>query len=213
MVIIFLAILNENDYHLGMEICIKSKYLIKTITYILLGSLLPSISIANTSEKNSPDEKKIELIEIEVKDNVARTYLKKRISTATKTDTRIRDIPQSISVITDEQIKDQSLLGLSDAIKYSPGVMAGQGEGNRDSVWFRGNQSSSDLFVDGVRDDVQYYRDLYNIDRVEVLMGPNGMIFGRGGVGGVINRVVKEAAWENKNEIKSAEKNKNNIKE
>ena len=185
-----------------MEICIKSKYLIKTITYILLGSLLPSISIANTSEKNSPDEKKIELIEIEVKDNVARTYLKKRISSATKTDTRIRDIPQSISVITEEQIKDQSLLGLTDVIKYSPGVMAGQGEGNRDSVWFRGNQSTSDLFVDGVRDDVQYYRDLYNIDRVEVLMGPNGMIFGRGGVGGVINRVTKEAHWENKNELR-----------
>jgi len=185
-----------------MEICIKSKYPIKTITYILLGSLLPSISIANTSEKNSPDEKKIELIEIEVKDNVARTYLKKRISSATKTDTRIRDIPQSISVITEEQIKDQSLLGLTDAIKYSPGVMAGQGEGNRDSVWFRGNQSTSDLFVDGVRDDVQYYRDLYNIDRVEVLMGPNGMIFGRGGVGGVINRVTKEAHWENKNELR-----------
>jgi catecholate siderophore receptor len=105
-------------------------------------------------------------------------------------------------VITEEQIKDQSLLGLKDAIQYSPGVMAGQGEGNRDSIWFRGNQSTSDLFVDGVRDDVQYYRDLYNIDRVEVLMGPNGMIFGRGGVGGVINRVVKEATWENKNEIK-----------
>ena len=185
-----------------MEICNKSKYLIKTITYILLGSLLPSISTANTSEKNSLDDKKIELIEIEVKDNVARTYLKKRISSATKTDTRIRDIPQSISVITEEQIKDQSLLGLTDAIKYSPGVIAGQGEGNRDSVWFRGNQSTSDLFVDGVRDDVQYYRDLYNIDRVEVLMGPNGMIFGRGGVGGVINRVTKEAHWENKNELR-----------
>jgi len=185
-----------------MEICNKSKYIIKTVTYILLGSLLPSVSIANTSEKSSLDEKKIELVEIEVKDNVARTYLKKRISSATKTDTRIRDIPQSISVITEEQIKDQSLLGLTDAIKYSPGVMAGQGEGNRDSVWFRGNQSTSDLFVDGVRDDVQYYRDLYNIDRVEVLMGPNGMIFGRGGVGGVINRVTKEAHWENKNELR-----------
>jgi outer membrane receptor for ferric coprogen and ferric-rhodotorulic acid len=100
-----------------MEICNKSKYIIKTITYILLGSLLPSISTANTSEKNSLDEKKIELVEIEVKDNVARTYLKKRIRSATKTDTRIRDIPQSISVITEEQIKDQSLLGLTDAIK------------------------------------------------------------------------------------------------
>lgn len=56
--------------------------------------------------------------------------------------------------------------------------------------------------MDGIRDDVQYYRDLYNIERVEVLMGPNGMIFGRGGVGGVINRVVKEANWNNKSEFK-----------
>jgi catecholate siderophore receptor len=185
-----------------MEIYNKSKYLSKTITYIFIGSLLPGISIANPAEKENFYHKKIELVEIEVKDNVTKTYLKKRTSTATKTDTRIRDIPQSISVVTDEQIKDQSIVGLTDAIKYSPGVMAGQGEGNRDSVWFRGNQSTSDLFLDGVRDDVQYYRDLYNIDRVEVLMGPNGMIFGRGGVGGVINRVSKEANWETKNEFR-----------
>ena len=180
----------------------KSKNLNKSLAYLLIASLIPCLSIAETVKKNKLETENIELHEIEVKDHLAKTYLKKRTSTATKTDTRIRDIPQSISVITDEQIKDQSLLGLSDAIKYSPGVMAGQGEGNRDSVWFRGNQSSSDLFVDGVRDDVQYYRDLYNIDRVEVLMGPNGMIFGRGGVGGVINRVVKEAYWESKNEFK-----------
>ena len=49
----------------------------------------------------------------------------------------------------------------------------------------RGNSSSADFFVDGVRDDVQYYRDLYNVDRVEALKGPNAMIFGRGGGGGV----------------------------
>jgi catecholate siderophore receptor len=200
--IIFLAILNENDYHLGMEIHKKPQYFNKMCAYVLIGGMLPGLSMADTSSKDYPYHTKIQLHEIEVKDNLAKTYLKKRTSTATKTDTRIRDIPQSISVITEEQIKDQSLLGLKDAIQYSPGVMAGQGEGNRDSIWFRGNQSTSDLFVDGVRDDVQYYRDLYNIDRVEVLMGPNGMIFGRGGVGGVINRVVKEATWENKNEIK-----------
>ena len=185
-----------------MEIHKKPQYFKKIWAYLFIGGMLPSLSMADTSSKDHLYHKRIELHEIEVKDNLAKTYLKKTTSTATKTDTRIRDIPQSISVITEEQIKDQSLLGLKDAIQYSPGVMAGQGEGNRDSIWFRGNQSTSDLFVDGVRDDVQYYRDLYNIDRVEVLMGPNGMIFGRGGVGGVINRVVKEAAWENKNEIK-----------
>ena len=185
-----------------MEIHKKPQNFKKICAYLFIGGMLPGLSMADTSSKDHLYHKRIELHEIEVKDNLAKTYLKKTTSTATKTDTRIRDIPQSISVITEEQIKDQSLLGLKDAIQYSPGVMAGQGEGNRDSIWFRGNQSTSDLFVDGVRDDVQYYRDLYNIDRVEVLMGPNGMIFGRGGVGGVINRVVKEAAWENKNEIK-----------
>jgi catecholate siderophore receptor len=200
--IIFLAILNENDYHLGMEIHKKPQYFKKICACLFIGGMFPGLSMADTSSKDHLYHKRIELHEIEVKDNLAKTYLKKTTSTATKTDTRIRDIPQSISVVTEEQIKDQSLLSLKDAIQYSPGVMAGQGEGNRDSIWFRGNQSTSDLFVDGVRDDVQYYRDLYNIDRVEVLMGPNGMIFGRGGVGGVINRVVKEAAWENKNEIK-----------
>jgi catecholate siderophore receptor len=200
--IIFLAILNENDYHLGMEIRKNPQYFKKIWAYLFIGGMFPGLSMADTSSKDHLYHKRIELHEIEVKDNLAKTYLKKTTSTATKTDTRIRDIPQSISVITEEQIKDQSLLGLKDAIQYSPGVMAGQGEGNRDSIWLRGNQSTSDLFVDGVRDDVQYYRDLYNIDRVEVLMGPNGMIFGRGGVGGVINRVVKEATWENKNEIK-----------
>ena len=174
----------------------------KSLVCLLISGLIPFVSIADTSKKNNLESTKIELHEIEVKDNVQKTYLKKRMSTATKTETRIRDIPQSISVITEEQIKDQSLLGLTDAIKYSPGVIAGQGEGNRDSIWFRGNQSTSDLFVDGVGDDVQYYRDLYNIDRVEVLMGPNGMIFGRGGVGGIINRVVKEANWESKNEFR-----------
>ena len=66
-----------------------------------------------------------------------------------------------------------------------------QGENNRDQVIIRGNSSSADFFVDGVRDDVQYYRDLYNLERVEALKGPNAMIFGRGGAGGVVNRVTQ----------------------
>ena len=76
-----------------------------------------------------------------------------------------------------------------------PGVGIAQGEGNRDTPILRGNSSTSDFFVDGVRDDVQYFRDVYNVDRVEALKGPNAMIFGRGGVGGVINRVTRQADW------------------
>src|SRR6185369_8918964 len=76
---------------------------------------------------------------------------------------------------------------------YVPGVTLHQGENNRDQIIMRGNSSSADFFVDGVRDDVQYYRDLYNLDRVEALKGPNALMFGRGGAGGVINRVTKQA--------------------
>jgi catecholate siderophore receptor len=82
---------------------------------------------------------------------------------------------------------------VSDIVRYVPGVTAGQGEGNRDQIVLRGNTTTADFYVDGVRDDVQYYRDVYNVDHVEALKGPNAMTFGRGGGGGVLNRVMKEA--------------------
>jgi catecholate siderophore receptor len=117
------------------------------------------------------------------------------VSSATRTLTPLRDIPQSISVVTNQQIRDQSMAGIADVISYVPGVMSHQGENNRDQLVIRGNSTSADFFLNGVRDDVQYYRDLYNVDRVEALKGPNAMIFGRGGGGGVINRVTKEAEF------------------
>jgi catecholate siderophore receptor len=86
-------------------------------------------------------------------------------------------------------------------VRYMPGVGMAQGEGNRDTPILRGNASTSDFFVDGIRDDVQYFRDLYNVDRVEALKGPNAMMFGRGGGGGVINRVSRQAEWRQSREV------------
>jgi len=114
---------------------------------------------------------------------------------STKTDTALLDTPQSVSVVTAQQIKDQAVQSMAEAVRYTPGVTFAQGEGNRDAAVIRGSTSTGDFFLDGVRDDVQYYRDVYNIDRVEVLKGANGLAFGRGGAGGVINRVSKEAGW------------------
>lgn len=116
-----------------------------------------------------------------------------------KTDTPLRDVPQSISVITRQTIDDLSMQNIGDAVAYVPGVGMAQGEGNRETPVIRGSSSTGDFFLDGMRDDVQYYRDLYNIEQVEVLKGPNGMLFGRGGVGGLINRVSKQPSW---NEIR-----------
>jgi len=120
---------------------------------------------------------------------------------ATRTLTALRDVPQSITVVSRELIKDQGVQSIADAVRYVPGITAIQGENNRDQLVIRGNSSSADFFLDGVRDDVQYYRDLYNLDRVEALKGPNAMVFGRGGGGGVINRVTKQAGFASLGEL------------
>jgi catecholate siderophore receptor len=125
--------------------------------------------------------------------NGKETYAIQRSVTATKTDTALVDVPQAVTVITRELIDDQAMRSIGDVTRYVPGVGIAQGEGNRDTPVMRGNSTTADFFVDGVRDDVQYFRDLYNVDRVEVLKGPNAMIFGRGGSGGIMNRVTKQA--------------------
>jgi catecholate siderophore receptor len=119
----------------------------------------------------------------------------------TRTLTPLREVPQAITVITRPMMAEQMMSGMADVVRYVPGVGMGQGEGNRDAPVLRGNSTTGDFFVDGVRDDVQYYRDTYNVDRVEVLKGPNAMIFGRGGAGGVINRTTRQADWSSAREI------------
>ena len=120
-------------------------------------------------------------------------YLTAGTTTATRTLTPLRDLPQSVAVVTQSQIRDQLMMSIGDVVRYVPGISASQGEGNRDQLVIRGNNTTADFFVNGVRDDVQYFRDLYNVEQVEALKGPNAMIFGRGGGGGVINRATKEA--------------------
>jgi catecholate siderophore receptor len=114
-------------------------------------------------------------------------------SVATKTNTPILNIPQSLSVVTREFIRDQSFQGLTDVTRYVPGVSVHQGEGNRDELVIRGVDTSANFFVNGFRDDVQYFRDMYNTQSIEVLKGPAALTFGRGAGGGILNRTLKEA--------------------
>ena len=128
-------------------------------------------------------------------------YGVKSTSTATRTDTLLRNIPQAMSVVSEAQIEDQSLRSVGDLLLFVPGASPSSGEGNRDQLTLRGNNTTADFFVDGLRDDAQYFRDFYNLDRVEVLKGPNAMIFGRGGGGGIINRVTKRASFGNRQQV------------
>lgn len=120
-------------------------------------------------------------------------YQARETRSATKTDTPLVNVPQAATVVTEELIRDQAMTGLIEVLRYVPGTGVAQGEGNRDTAVMRGNSTTADFFVDGVRDDTQYIRDTYNTERVEALKGPNAMIFGRGGSGGIINRVSKQA--------------------
>lgn len=121
-------------------------------------------------------------------------YHAETTTSATRTDTPLLDVPQSITVVTRQRLDDQAVRSMAEVLRYIPGTTVGQGEGNRDQITLRGQNTSADFFLDGVRDDVQYYRGLYNIERVEVLKGPSALIFGRGGGGGVINRAQKTAS-------------------
>ena len=104
-----------------------------------------------------------------------------------KTPVPILNVPQSLSIITDEDIRSQGFRSIGDIARYTPGVNTSQGEGHRDAIVFRGVRSTADFYMDGIRDDVQYYRSLYNLEQVEILRGPNALLFGRGGTGGIVN--------------------------
>ncbi len=108
-----------------------------------------------------------------------------------KTPTPALDVPQSFSIITIDQIEEQNFTSIGDVLRFTPGLAISQGEGHRDAIIIRGNQTTADFFLNGIRDDVQYYRPLYNLEQIEILRGSNALLFGRGGGGGIVNRVTK----------------------
>jgi catecholate siderophore receptor len=162
------------------------------LTVIATAVLISNIAYAQS-------EKDIEVIVVKGQ------YLSINESNSIKTPTPIIDVPQSLSIFTADQISERGITSIGQMIDYTPGVNNSQGEGHRDSIVFRGNRSTADFYIDGNRDDVQYYRALYNVEQVEILRGPNALLFGRGGTGGILNRVSKKAqVGENFNAYKAS---------
>jgi catecholate siderophore receptor len=155
-------------------------------TFLLFGAAPLSLSLAASAVAQDDDATLVE--ELVVRGQ----YLYRDQVNALRTPTPIIDVPQSLSIITAEQITQQGFTSIGDIINYTPGVNTSQGEGHRDAVVFRGVRSTADFFIDGARDDVQYYRPLYNLEQIEILRGPNALLFGRGGTGGILNRVTKK---------------------
>jgi len=166
----------------------------------LLLSLLACLS-PQESPAQVPPAAETALPEVKVKgkqakekeraDGPVKGYRARRSATVTKTDTPLRDVPQSVQVVPEALVKDQGMKSMAEVIRYVPGASMNPGEGGRDQPVLRGISTTSDFFVDGLRDDALYFRDPYNAERIEILKGPSGMTFGRGGGGGVVNRVTK----------------------
>ncbi|MFZ6048382.1 TonB-dependent receptor [Pseudomonas sp. CR3202] len=120
---------------------------------------------------------------------------------ALKIDAPLRDIPQTVNVVPESVIKDQGAQSMEDVLKNVPGVGLSNGDGQRDQVTIRGFSAIGDMFIDGVRDDALYFRDLSNIERVEVIKGPAAVLYGRGSSGGLINSVSKKPGFDPKQEV------------
>lgn len=161
---------------------------------LLCGTAFATPASANTTTETQPERDYLPS-DIIVKGERAEEYGSDDGSTATKTPTPLIDVPQSVAFITEDQLEDQAVRQLNDALRYVPGISMETGEGHRDEVFIRGQETTADFYIDGLRDDAQYYRSLYNIERVEVLKGANALIFGRGAGGGAINRVAKRATF------------------
>jgi catecholate siderophore receptor len=113
-------------------------------------------------------------------------------SSATKIDAPLRDVPQTVNVVPQELLRDQGANSMEDVLKGIPGVGLSSGDGQRDQVTIRGFTAIADQFIDGMRDDALYFRDLSNIEQVEVIKGPASVLYGRGSSGGMINRITRK---------------------
>ena len=113
------------------------------------------------------------------------------VATATRTNTPAKLVPQAIDSVKASELTAFGQPTLSEALTGIPGVNA-SGDTRFDGVNIRGFSASNDFYLDGFRDDMQYTRDLGNIERVEVLKGPAAVLYGRGSTGGIINRVSKK---------------------
>jgi len=118
----------------------------------------------------------------------------------------LREIPQSVTVLNKSLMQSQGVTSLADALRNVPGITLGGAEGGQigNNINLNGFTARTDIFLDGLRDRGQYYRDTFALEQVEVLMGPSSMLFGRGSTGGAINQASKRPHLSSFQEIEAS---------
>ena len=158
---------------------------------------------ANANEPGTPETKSLKTVTITgARDRSVQTY-QSGVTSVGKTPAAARDIPQSLTVVTEKLMHDQGKDTLKEALQNVPGITFEAGEGGRigDNIRLRGFTVAGDIYLDGMRDIAQYNRDTFDLDRIEVLRGSASMLFGRGSTGGVVNQVSKVPRLIDQNEV------------
>lgn len=168
-------------------------------------SLLSSVSMAQSQE--SPAQEST-LPAVTVTDKAsqkpeAKSTYQATTTTIGKGKQALRDIPQSITVVTEKLIADRNLDTMKDVLRQTAGITFQAAEGGEEDIRLRGFslQTTGDIFLDGVRDPAIYDRDTFNLDRLELLRGSASMLFGRGSTGGAVNQVSKAPFLETAHEV------------
>lgn len=154
----------------------------------MLGAQAHQSALAETTPAEIPTLPEVNVIG----NREAAPYQPDRVTSATRIAAPLRDIPQTVNVVTETLAQDQGSRSLQEVLQNVPGVSFNIGDGQRDQVSIRGFDAIGDQYVDGLRDDALYYRDLSNIERVEVVKGPAAVLYGRGSSGGIVNRITKQ---------------------
>jgi catecholate siderophore receptor len=154
----------------------------------------PATSTVGDDGSNAPPDVE-RLPEVKVYGQADNGYAPTVSNVGAKTPQALRDIPQTLNVVNKDLMEAQGAATLADALRNVPGITIGGAEGGQigNNINLRGFTVRTDIYIDGFRDRGQYYRDLFDLEQVEVLQGPSSMLFGRGSTGGVINQETKQA--------------------
>ena len=182
------------------------KFIANKPLFLPLGALLLTGSLSVMAQQDH-DEVDKTLKPVVVKEKAqapdGKDALRATGTTIGKGNQQLRDIPQSVTVVTEKLIDDRNLDTVKEALKNTSGISFLAAEGGEEDIRLRGLslQATGDIFMDGMRDPAFYERDTFNLDRLEVLRGSASMLFGRGSTGGAVNQVSKQPRTIDENEI------------
>lgn len=169
-----------------------------------LGALAAGFGLLHaTALAQAPAETTLAPVPVRAKTETDKESVRATTTTIGKGNQELRDIPQSVTVVTEKLIDDRNLDTLKDALRNTAGITFQAAEGGEEDIRLRGFslQSTGDIFIDGMRDPAFYDRDSFNWDRLELLRGSASMLFGRGSTGGAVNQVTKQPMLMNRNEV------------